>query len=79
MAIRNIKNNPIPIGVIILILAMAILNFFMIAELPYFVSGLQINSKADGPDTALQNAVELPDNAVYILYQNRRYDQRLER
>ena len=54
--------NPIQIGVIILILVVAVLNFVMIAELPFFISGLQIKSKIDGPETTLPNAVEAPEN-----------------
>ena len=79
MVDRNLKNSPIQIWVVILFLVMAILNFVMIAELPFFVSGLQITNKADGSGTTLTNAVESPDNTVFNLYQNRRYDQKIER
>ena len=47
--IRKIKKNPIQIGVILLILVMAVLNFVMIAELPFFVSSLQINDEIKSP------------------------------
>lgn len=45
MLIRYIKKNQIQIGVILLILVMAVLNFVMIGELPFFVSSLQINDE----------------------------------
>lgn len=49
MLVRNIKKNPIHIGVIILILVTAILNFVMIAELPFFVTSLQIKEEISSP------------------------------
>jgi len=53
MLIRYIKKNQFQIGVILLILVMAVLNFVMIAELPSFVSSLQINDEIKSPRRSL--------------------------
>ena len=62
MLIRDIKKNPIQIGVILLILVMAVLNFVMIDELPFIVSRLQIEIKVQSPETDLPHEDKAPDN-----------------
>lgn len=62
MLIRYVKNKPIQIGVFLLILVMAVLDFVMIAELPFFMTSLQIKEEIKSPrhilpfeDKALDN------------------------
>jgi len=62
MLIQNIKRNPIQIGVVLLILVMAVLNFVMIAELPLFVSSLQIEGKIHDPEPAPTYEDKAPEN-----------------
>lgn len=62
MSIRDIKNRPIQIVVIVLILVMGVLNFVMIDELPFIVSRLQIEGKAQGWEPVLLDENKVPDS-----------------
>ena len=62
MLIREIKKNPIPIGVIVLILVMAVLNFVMIDELPFIVSRLQIGGKGQSSQSVLLHEGKVPES-----------------
>ena len=64
MLIRNIKKNPIQIGVIVLILVMAVLNFVMIAELPFIVSRLQIEGKVQGSEPIPLHEDKAPESLM---------------
>ena len=62
MLIRVIKNSPIQIVVIVLILVMAVLNFVMIDELPFIVSRLQIEGKVQVSKPVPLHEDKAPDN-----------------
>ena len=62
MLIRDLKENPIRIGIILFILVMTILNFVMIDELFFIVSRLQIEIKVQVPKTDLPHEDKAPDN-----------------
>ena len=56
------RTNPVRIGVIFLILTIAVVDLFMIAEIPYFVSNLQTGGKNSGPQHTRSHEKKELDN-----------------
>jgi hypothetical protein len=58
----RVRRNPVKMVLIILILTIAVADFVMIAELPFWVSNLQTGGKNSGPEHALSHDPKEQDN-----------------
>ena len=56
------RRNPVKIVIIILILTIAVADFIMIPELPFWVSNLQTGGKKSGPEQAPSHNPKEQDN-----------------